>query len=342
MSSNPFIMGITMFYVAEKECIRAGNMEETVVIYRVPYACAKILNSRRKSLNTQQYEEFQDELKNAGTYILIDTATHSVYTGKAESRKDGTGVLRRMLDAHDRQKDPVTWDIGFVLTSDKKDYFSSDDLKYLEKFFYNEAKKNRRYDVQNIQDPSKPQGKITFSMKAKLKAYSNDALRMLSFKVGCDVFERNMKDTNGDSPSEHRETGVQKAGKKRAASPQNKNGSLKKQSNAADRKLVPAEQRLVLALKGPQVDADATGEMIDNRQIIVKAGSRVSKENKLSNQSGCRGVYEKRIELEKSGIIHNRVFTEDCVFPSKSNAAKIVLGSSASGNRWKMKEATCD
>lgn len=347
MPLEQFTIKTTFFPVSGEVCMHIVDASRTVVIYRISHACAKVLNSKSKDKASgsgqakEQYEKFRGELTSDGFYILIDTITdEGFYVGKADYRKDGKGLLRRMLEKHQRRNaPPVKWDIGFALPSPHKYYFTPEDLLYLERFFYDKVR-NSGYKVQNRTIPSGLQGDAKENAEEKLKYYINNALSILTFNDGCKVFENKLKDTNGDSPSEHSETGVQKAGKKRASSPQNKNGSLKKQSNAADRKLVPAEQRLVLALKGPQVDADATGEMIDNRQIIVKAGSRVSKDNKLSNQSGCYGAYKKRIELEESGIIHNRVFTEDYVFPTTSNAAKIILGYSDSGKkRWILKNA---
>lgn len=350
MSFEKFTIRTTFFPVSDDVCMHIVDTAKTVVIYRISHACAKVLNSKSKAKASgsgqakEQYEKFRGELITSdGFYILIDTITdEGFYVGKADYRKDGKGLLRRMLEKHPRRNaPPVKWDIGFALPRPHKDYFTPEDLLYLERFFYDKVC-NSGYKVQNRTIPSGLQGDAKENAEEKLKYYINNALSILTFNDGCKVFDNKLKDANGDFSSAHIETGFQKAEKKLAVKTQNIKGALKKQSGATDQWIIPKEKGLVLELKGPNVDADAIGEMIDNKQIRVKAGSRVSKENKLSNQSGCRGVYEKRIELEKSGIIHNRVFTEDCVFPSKSNAAKIVLGSSASGNRWKMKEATRD
>ena len=337
--SERFTMQITMFQVSGEVCMRAATLSGHAILYRIPHVCAHVLDSEQGKAK-EQNKKIRGELKMDGIYILVDTVARTVYTGKASCRSNGKGVLRRMLDDH-KLKDGtvVKWNVGFILTSRTKDFLTSDDLKYLESFFCEMAGKTGRYDVWNKKSPSKPKEDVIDDTEEKLGPYIKEALFMLSFDVGCEVFEKKQIEEKKESfpDSEHVGAGVQKkACRKTSICKRNH----KKQFDVANQATVHP-MRKALMIKGPRVDAYAYGEMIDEKRIVVKAGSKVSKTNKLLNQSGCSGIYAVRVKLEESGIIRNRVFTEDYVFPTASNAAKIILGTSASGNqRWKKKDGT--
>ena len=141
---------VTFFFGTQSGCMRAGTLThpDYVILYRIPYAYAEILDSKRKATESgyseEEIEDFQDELKKPGVYVLINTETHSAYIGKAKDRKNGMGLIHRMLEKHDRKKDSIKWDIGFALTSATVDLLKSNELEYLEWLFYKKAVECRK------------------------------------------------------------------------------------------------------------------------------------------------------------------------------------------------------
>ena len=70
----------------------------------------------------------------------------------------------------------------------------------------------------------------------------------------------------------------------------------------------------------------------------MKAGSKISLESRLHLNSGTEKNAQLRAQLIESGVIRDRIFTEDYLFNSPSQAATVILGTSFSGNdRWRDK-----
>ena len=80
----------------------------------------------------------------------------------------------------------------------------------------------------------------------------------------------------------------------------------------------------------------ATGVMISEKRILVKAGSTISTENRLPNQKGQTSSANLRQKLIDDGVVVDERFVADYEFNSTSAAASVILGQSASGmNTWK-------
>ena len=83
----------------------------------------------------------------------------------------------------------------------------------------------------------------------------------------------------------------------------------------------------------------AKGYMNGEKTIMVLKGSKVSDTVRLQFQKGAAGRAKNRQDLENDGTIANGVFTRDHEFPTVSNAASVILGTSSSGNaEWKTKD----
>lgn len=78
--------------------------------------------------------------------------------------------------------------------------------------------------------------------------------------------------------------------------------------------------------------ADAKAIYLPSKQTIVLQGSTVSEHNNLGNQKGQESNNRLRRQLEETGIITDRKFTENYTFPASSPAASVVMGTAASGN----------
>ena len=96
---------------------------------------------------------------------------------------------------------------------------------------------------------------------------------------------------------------------------------------------------LVLTLKSKEKDCHATGILQKKKKLLVKAGSKISLESRLHLVASTQKNALLRSQLIESGIIKDRVFTEDYLFNSPSQAASVLLGASFSGNdRWRDKK----
>ena len=75
----------------------------------------------------------------------------------------------------------------------------------------------------------------------------------------------------------------------------------------------------------------ATGVMISEKRILVKAESIISTENRLPNQKGQGSSASLRQKLIDDGVIVDSRFVTDYEFTSTSAAASVIMGQSASG-----------
>ena len=101
----------------------------------------------------------------------------------------------------------------------------------------------------------------------------------------------------------------------------------------------PVMESLELFIDRPASGINADALLVSGKQAIVRAGSTVSPENRLSNQKGQEKSDALRKTLEKDGTIMDGEFTCDYEFSSPSAATTVILGSSASGNdQWKDKD----
>lgn len=91
-----------------------------------------------------------------------------------------------------------------------------------------------------------------------------------------------------------------------------------------------APKKLHLTARG----SDAYGYTLDGNEFIVLAGSKTSTDIVESLKSKP-GFYNRRMDLEKNGVIKDGLLTADTVFSSPSMAACVIAGGSFSGAEWK-------
>ena len=114
-----------------------------------------------------------EHLSHNGVYFLFGTSSDGedvVYIGQARTRKNGKGLLGRILESH-----PTIdyWTDAVMLTT-RDDYFGPTEISYLENRFYNMAKEIGRYPVVNGNDPSP--GNLTEEKESEMEEFIDYAL----------------------------------------------------------------------------------------------------------------------------------------------------------------------
>lgn len=98
----------------------------------------------------------RDELKQTGVYFLFgkdDTTDNSVvYVGQAGIRKNGEGILNRLLE-HNRNPKKDYWTEAIAITT-SNDSLGPTEISYLEHRFCQLAIEANRYEVKNGNDPT--------------------------------------------------------------------------------------------------------------------------------------------------------------------------------------------
>lgn len=115
----------------------------TGVVYKIPRIA---LGSCKK----------REHLQQSGVYFLFGKSDESnesvVYVGQAGTRKNGTGLLERILyHSRDPKKDYWTEAVAITTTDNS---LGPTEISYLENKFTNLAKKANRYLVKNDKDPN--------------------------------------------------------------------------------------------------------------------------------------------------------------------------------------------
>ena len=91
-----------------------------------------------------------------------------------------------------------------------------------------------------------------------------------------------------------------------------------------------APKKLHLTARG----SDAYGYSLDSGEFMVLADSKTSTDV-VESLKTKPGFYNKRMDLEKDGVIKDSILTADTVFSSPSMAACVISGGSFSGAEWK-------
>ena len=128
----------------------------------------------------------RSHLKQSGVYFLFGTSDQTgesmVYIGQAGARKNGEGILNRLLE-HRRNPDKDYW-IEAVAITTTDDTFGPTEISYLENRFCNLAVDAKRYTVKNNNDPT--QGHITEEKESELESfidYTKIILGTLGYKI---------------------------------------------------------------------------------------------------------------------------------------------------------------
>ncbi|MCS4537184.1 MULTISPECIES: GIY-YIG nuclease family protein [unclassified Mycoplasma] len=138
----------------------------------------------------------RQDLKQSGVYFLFgknDDDEDQVYIGQAGIRKNGEGILFRVME---HLKDPDYFNEAVILTT-QNNSFGPTEISYLENRFTNMASSADRLHVMNSNDPNA--GHVTEEKESELEdfvEYSKMALGVLGYKVFVPVVKQNIEDNN--------------------------------------------------------------------------------------------------------------------------------------------------
>lgn len=130
----------------------------------------------------------RDDLKQSGVYFLFGTSDETgkgvVYIGQAGARKNGEGILNRLLE-HKRNPEKDYWTEAIVFTTSNNS-FGPTEISYLENRFCNLAIAANRYDVKNGNDPTP--GNITEEKESEMEEFI-DYAKVIMGTLGHKLFE---------------------------------------------------------------------------------------------------------------------------------------------------------
>jgi hypothetical protein len=135
----------------------------------------------------------RQDLKQSGVYFLFgknDNDEDEVYIGQAGIRKNGEGVLFRVME---HLKDSVYFTDAVMLTT-QNNSFGPTEISYLENKFTNMAIETERYKVRNGNDPNP--GNVTEEKESELEdfiEYSKMVLGVLGYKIFVPILKKNIE-----------------------------------------------------------------------------------------------------------------------------------------------------
>jgi len=131
----------------------------------------------------------REDLSQTGVYFLLGTSEENgddvVYIGQAGVRKNGEGILNRLLE-HKRNPDKDYWTEAVVFTTSNNS-FGPTEIGYLENHFCTIALDAKRYEVKNGNDPAV--GNITEEKESELEEFI-DYAKIVMGALGNKVFEK--------------------------------------------------------------------------------------------------------------------------------------------------------
>lgn len=154
-------------------------------------------------------------LQQSGVYFLFgtDKADNAVvYIGQAGIRKNGKGLLLRIMEPHNS----IDYWTEAVMFTTQNNSFGPTEISYLENRFCNMAIEAERYTVKNGNDPNP--GNITEETESELEEFI-DYAKIVMGALGHKVFETFVpsSDSTDDEPIFHLEYGKGKALGKRTS-----------------------------------------------------------------------------------------------------------------------------
>lgn len=130
----------------------------------------------------------RNDLKQSGVYFLFGTSDETgkgvVYIGQASARKNGEGLLNRILE-HKRNPEKDYWTEAIAFTTSNNS-FGPTEISYLENRFRNLALEANRYEVKNGNDPTP--GNITEEKESEMEEFI-DYVKVIMGTLGHKVFE---------------------------------------------------------------------------------------------------------------------------------------------------------
>lgn len=155
-------------------CIKCTLANWTGVAYKIPRTEIEKCKTR-------------EDLKWSGVYFLFgvsdDTGENIAYIGQAGIRKNGEGILYRLME-HKRNPDKDYWTEAVVFTTSNNS-FGPTEISYLENKFCNLAIEANRYTVKNGNDPSP--GHITEEKESELEKFV-DYAKLIMGTLGHKIF----------------------------------------------------------------------------------------------------------------------------------------------------------
>lgn len=130
----------------------------------------------------------RNDLKQSGVYFLFgnsdETGRGVVYIGQAGTRKNGEGILYRLME-HKRNPEKDYWTEAIVFTTSNNS-FGPTEISYLENRFCKLAIEARRYEVKNGNDPTP--GNITEEKESEMEEFI-DYSKVIMGTLGYKLFE---------------------------------------------------------------------------------------------------------------------------------------------------------
>lgn len=264
----------------------------TGIAYKIP----------RSKLNNSKYRQ---DLKQSGVYFLFgkndDDNKEEVYIGQAGIRKNGEGVLYRVLEH--LNKDEIYFNEVVILTT-QNNSFGPTEISYLENKFTNMAKQINRYNVKNGNDPNP--GHVTEEKESELEdfiEYSKMVLGVLGYKIFVPLVKNENNIDNENKDLENNE-----------------------------------ELTLYISQKIKNTDKIFEAKCIRTDEgFVVLEGSMIKEKSDKSIRKNIKALREKLIQ---NNTIINGILQQDYLFDSPSYAAQFVLGSNSNGKKaWKTKDS---
>lgn len=131
----------------------------------------------------------REELKQSGVYFLFgiseETDKPIVYIGQAGIRKNGEGILNRLVE-HKKNPEKDYWTEVIVFTTSNNS-FGPTEISYLESRFYKIALEAERYDVNNGNNPTS--GNITEEKESEMEEFI-DCAKIVMGTLGHKLFDQ--------------------------------------------------------------------------------------------------------------------------------------------------------
>jgi hypothetical protein len=166
--------------------IKCSIANWTGVIYKIPRIKIKESKDRK-------------DLSQSGVYFLFSSSEENeediVYIGQAGSRKNGEGLLNRILE-HIRNPEKDFWTDAVIVTTSNNS-FGPTEISYLENRFYKLALEANRYKIKNNVDPTS--GNITEEKESELEEfidYAKIIIGVLGYKIFIPII--NESDSNNE------------------------------------------------------------------------------------------------------------------------------------------------
>lgn len=147
----------------------------------------------------------REDLKQSGIYFLFgnseETGEETVYIGQTGIRKNGEGILYRILE-HNRDHGTDYFNEAVILTT-QNNSFGPTEISYLESSFTFLSKEAARYIVKNANEPSV--GNVTEEKESELKDfidYSKMVIGALGYKIFVPLLSSDSSEYEGSQEAE--------------------------------------------------------------------------------------------------------------------------------------------